>query len=356
MSNKKAPGIIKYLPGFIAVLAIAIPSVLLEKLIGARLPVSELFYAIVLGLAIGNIIDLPARYQAGITFAVKRILKWGIILMGIRLSFCELTTGGLQSLLVVVPCIVLALLTVYFIAKKLGLHEKLAILIGVGTAICGNSAIIATAPAIEAEDDHVAFAIATITLFGTIAVFLYPLIGRLFDMSDKLFGIWSGTAINDTSQVIAASGIYSEQAQNFATITKLTRNLFMAPVILGLSLFHIRRQAVDKSKKINYRKTIPWFVLGFVAMALVRTLGDAFQAMSEATMNSIVFYVKKIAGYCIVIAISGVGLKTRFSVMRKVGMKPFLAGLVAAVIMAGISIILIHMFGVHQPLAEECIK
>lgn len=336
----------KYLPGLTAAILVSAAAFLLKILIGKALPVSELFYAIVIGLIINNAFHIPTQCKAGIVFAVKRLLRWGIILMGIKLSFVELAKGGLQSLIVVTPCILLALILVYFVARKIGMHEKLAILIGVGTSICGNSAIIATAPAIEAEDDHVAFAVATITLFGTICVFLYPLIGCAFGMSDSLFGIWVGTAVNDTSQVVAASGMYSERAQEIATITKLTRNLFMAPVIISVSVMHLVHKSQRKFKEIDFKKALPWFVFGFILMAGARTVGDS--VIAQDTMGEIVKIIKTASKYCILLAISGVGMSTSFAAIKKVGIKPFAAGLAASIIMAGVSMILIHVFGVAK--------
>lgn len=345
MIQKTKTGIISYLPGLQAVLIVAVPSIVLKNYVLEKYPVSELFYAIIIGLIIKNVFGVPDQCRAGITFSVKKLLKLGIILMGIRLSFLQLVKGGANSLLVIVPCIILALTIVYYLSKKLGLHEKLGVLIGVGTCICGNSAIIATAPAIEAKEDDVAFAVATITFFGTIAVILYPIIGRLFHMSDALFGIWSGVAINDTSQVIAASGIYSEAAQNVATVTKLIRNLFMVPAILILGFIYARKNAAEGSRKVNYRKIIPWFVLGFVIMAIARTLVDHYQFIDPTTMKTAVKIVNRIAGYCIALAISGVGLNTSFGAIRKVGLKPLVAGFAAAIFMTCASMILIKIFG-----------
>ena len=340
MSEKKKFNVLTLIPGTLLVLAISIPAVYVHKLYK---PLSAVAIAIVVGVLIRNLFGLPEKCKRGTTFAVKRILRLGIVLLGVRLSFVEVLKIGGGALAIIVICITLAILVVRYISSRIGLPDRLGTLIGVGTSICGVSAIVATSPAIDAREEETAFAVATITLFGLLAVLLYPIIGRLVQMSDTFFGMWAGTAVNDTSQVVATGFIYSPEAGKIATVVKLTRNLFMAPVILILSYFYGMRSNRDRTgdmekKKINYKKTFPVFVLGFVGMSVLRTLG-VFPVEAISVL-------KTTASFLIVTAIAGVGLGTDFSSMKKMGLKPFYAGLSASVFMALVSFILISLFRV----------
>jgi len=332
------PRAIGLLPGLLLAAAVAIPSVLLHSLCK---PICSVAIAIALGLLVRNLTGLPAACQAGNKFVVKKVLRLAIILLGAKLSFLEVLKTGRSALLIVVCCIVISLLLVQCLARILKLPARLGTLLGVGTCICGNSAIVATAPAINAREEEVAFAVATITLFGTIAVFVYPLLGSLASMTQPVFGTWAGTAINDTSQVIAAGKIFGADALKIATVVKLTRNLFMAPVIVIMSFLYSRQKnSPAAGGKVNYIKTFPLFVLGFVAMAVLNTMG----VFSASAANAIV----KTSGYLIVISIAAVGLGTDLAAMKKVGLKPFYVGLAASIVMAGMSFGLIKLLIVTQ--------
>lgn len=329
--------IIILIPGLLLTVAVAIPSVGLHW---CYKPISAVAIAMLLGLFLRNAFGLPGVFSHGVGFAVTRLLKLAIILLGVRLSFVEILEIGAGSLIIVLSCITLSILLVQYISSLIKLPPRLGTLIGVGTSICGNSAIIATAPVIKAEDDEVAFAVATITFFGVMAVLFYPVAGHLLQMTDTTFGTWAGTAINDTSQVVTAGFIYSESAGNVATVVKLTRNLFMAPVIIIMGLLYNRGQA-EGSRKVgfNLKNAFPFFILGFIAMAILRTAG-VFPA-------EVVQLLKTISDFLIVVCIAGVGLNTSFKAMKNVGLKPFYMGLVASVVMGGVSFVLIKWFGIQ---------
>jgi uncharacterized integral membrane protein (TIGR00698 family) len=225
----------------------------------------------------------------------------------------------------------------------------LATLIGVGTAVCGNSAIVATAPVIGARDEEVSFAIATNTLFGTLAVFLYPFIGHALGMSDAAFGTWAGTAVNDTSQVVAAGFAYSEAAGKVATAVKLTRNALMGGVIVAMGLAYGRAAAAGADAGTGawmkrLKQSLPLFVVGFLFLALLNTLG-AVRALSNATGQDIPKVLQLIVKFLILVALSGVGLSTRFEAMRKTGLRPFYVGLATAAATATASLLIIRWFG-----------
>lgn len=324
------------LPGLILSSIIAISSIGIHKLYK---PVSAVAIAMIAGLLLRNFVTIPNICMPGIKFSVKRILRFAIILLGIRLSFLDVIQTGGEAIGIIVICILLTLFLVTFLAKKFNLPAKLGTLIGVGTCICGNSAIMATAPVIDAEDEDVSFAVATITLFGVLSVLTYPLIGHLLTMTDTKFGIWAGTAINDTSQVVTAGFIYSEPAGNIATVVKMTRNLFMAPVIIIMSILYSRSKTEQsQNNKIDWKKTFPLFVLGFVIMAILRTF--------SVFPPEIVGFIKETAGFLIVVAIAAAGMGTSFASMKKTGLRPFYVGLIASLIMGIASYALIQIFNV----------
>ena len=328
-------------PGVAAAVAVAV----VARVAARFLPhvVSEVLVAVLLGLVVANVWAMPKATGPGLRFAVQRILRLGIILLGVRLSLLDVARIGVRALGLIVVCMTLAFLFATLVGRRLGLPPRLALLIGVGTAVCGNSAIVATAPVIRAEDREVGFAVATITLFGTLAVFVYPLVGRLLGLTDPTFGVWSGVAVNDTSQVVAASAAYSPAARDVATVVKLVRNTLMAPLILLIAWWWSRQEATsDEAARQGALKAFPLFVLGFLAMALVRTLGlvDAPTAR----------WIDEGAKLCILVALAGVGLSTKLAQMRAVGATPFYLGFGTAALLAVVSLALIGAFGLGSAL------
>ncbi len=336
----------KYVPGLALILAISLPARFIQSqiLVNGKEVVSAVAIAIILGILIRNLVGIPDACKPGTSFAVKRILRVGIALMGAQLSLGQVLKTGAASVAVVAICIILAILVVRVVSMRMGMSDRLGTLLGVGTSICGVSAIVATAPVIEAREEETSLAVATITVFGLLAVLLYPLLGRLWGLTDTFFGTWAGTAVNDTSQVVATGLIFSQKAGEIATVVKLTRNLFMAPVIVALSWFYLnRRQAQGDSKGggkgIKLHQAVPVFVLGFVGMAVLNSLG----AFPPAVRNGI----QLVSQFLIVCALAGVGLETYVTAMRKIGLRPFYVGLCAAAFMAVVSFGLIRLIGIR---------
>jgi uncharacterized integral membrane protein (TIGR00698 family) len=335
----------KYLPGLTLLAALAAPAMLVQSRItvGGRTVVSAVAIAIVVGVLLRNLVGLPEACKPGVTFAVKRLLRIGIALLGAQLSLGQVLRTGAAAVLAVALCIVLAIVAVRFVSMRMGLSDRLGTLLGVGTSICGVSAIVATAPAIEARQEETSLAVATITVFGLLAVLIYPLLGRALGLTDGFFGTWAGTAVNDTSQVVATGLIFSQEAGEVATVVKLTRNLFMAPVIVVLSSLYLaraRRAGEVKAGKggVSLKTAVPGFVLGFLAMAVLNSLGAFPSPVLEA--------IKVASGWLIVIALAGVGAETHFGSLRTIGLRPFYAGLCAATFMAAVSFALIALFGI----------
>lgn len=321
--------------------------------------ISEVLIAVLLGVYLRNWARPGPRSAAGISFSIQRVLRFGIVLLGLRLSLQDVAATGLSALALVVICISVALLFTFLAARLLRVPARLATLIGVGTAICGNSAIVATAPVIEAREEEVSFAVATITLFGLLAVLIYPVIGHLAKFSDLAFGLWAGTAVNDTSQVIATGAAYSETALNVATVVKLTRNTLMAPAIVLIGLVYryaLQRRAGTASvavERFSFSKLIPGFVIGFLLMSLVRTLGvaggilpqDASSPGDLALAAAVLKGVDEVAKFAILMALAAVGLNTDLTGMRRIGYKPLLAGTCVALALALTSLGLILFSG-----------
>lgn len=324
--------------------------------------ISEILIAVLLGLVVRNFVAVDHRSEAGIKFAIQRVLRLGIILLGLRLSLQDVLATGLSALLLVVICIILGLTLAFAAGRLFNIPSRLAALIGVGTAICGNSAIVATAPVIEAKDEEVSFAIATITLFGLIAVIIFPWVGQLMGLSDRVFGLWAGTAVNDTSQVVAVGAAHSPLALNIATVVKLTRNTLMAPLIVLFGIAYRKGQQNRVSEKsigasrFSWSKLIPGFVLGFLLMSLLRSAGIALGWLPQnvAQPGQLVFAANilktldDIAKLAILMALAGVGLNTNLASIKKIGFKPLIVGLCVAILLATASLSLITLTPIGQ--------
>ena len=318
-------------PGLLAAVTVAIVARLVAGLLPTAL--SEVLVAVLLGIVVANSGLLPAASTPGIRLAVQRILRIGIILLGARLSLVDVAKIGTGSLLLVIATMTVAFTVALLVGRIARIPPRLALLIGVGTAVCGNSAIVATAPVIAAEEREVSFAVATITLFGTLAVFLYPLIGHALNLTSQVYGTWAGVAVNDTSQVVAASAAFSPEARDIATVVKLVRNTLMAPLIVLIAWWWARQQRVDVAEskvRAGALRAFPLFVLGFLFMALLRTFGVIGPSLAAP--------IDEVARACILVALAGVGLSTRLVQMRSVGPRPFYVGFGTAVVMSALSL------------------
>jgi uncharacterized integral membrane protein (TIGR00698 family) len=299
--------------------------------------------AILIGLVVGR---LPAIRTAGLgpglKFAAERLLRLGIVLLGAKLSVQQVAGIGLPAAAIIAVTMAAALTIVLVLSRLARVDSRLAVLLAVGAAVCGNSAVVATAPVISARARDVAYAVATITLFGTIAVFVYPLIGHTARLGDAVFGLWAGIAINDTSQVVAASAAYSPGAFEVATVVKLIRNTLMAPLLVAIAWTWNRRTGSSGDTRAGLRRSVPLFVLGFLALSALRSSGlvDAGLATTLETM----------ARALILVALSAVGLNVRIEELRLVGPRPLLIGLGAALAIGACTILAIVTFGLANGL------
>jgi uncharacterized integral membrane protein (TIGR00698 family) len=360
----RSPRFADILPG----LALAVLVGLAARFVHQHLPpaaqgaLGEVIFAVALGLLIGNAVALPLSLAPGIRFSFYSVLRAAIVLLGAGFSFQQVVAIGGKAVLMIAILMALALAAAHALGRWVRIPGRLATLIGVGTAVCGNSAIVATAPVIGARDDEVSFAVATNTLFGTAAVLLYPVIGRILGFSDAAYGTWSGTAVNDTSQVVAAGFAFSDQAGRIATAVKLTRNALMGLVIVGVGLAYARAGGGATVAPhgpgsspgalgtrtgglgTRIRQSIPLFVIGFLLMAALHSVG-LFRWLSGRIHADLDKIFGEAARAMILVALAGVGLSTRIAAMRRTGLKPFVLGFVVALATSGASLLLIRFLG-----------
>jgi uncharacterized integral membrane protein (TIGR00698 family) len=353
------------LPGVTLAVVVTVAAHYLNQLIkiimpAGQSPVGTIMIAILLGMIVKNTVGVPKRCNPGISFCLRKLLRLGIILMGIRLSIFAVAKIGALAVGIVVLCIAAALLFTSFIAKRLKLPERLGTLIAVGTGICGASAIVATSPGIEAKEEETAYAVATITIFGVVVMFAYPYLTHLIlALTHVQAGVFMGTAIHETAQVTGAGLMYDQlwikeavsgpTGADVAIVTKLVRNALMAAVIPLMVYVYTKSQLRMEARKINPLKLFPLFILGFITLAIVRSLGDHLIIRHRLfwDANSWDYFwhlVKHWSGNFLAVAMAGVGLGTGFKKLRELGLKPFFVGLIAAVFVGVISLVLVEIF------------
>lgn len=307
----------------------------------AHSPINGVPVAIVLGLLLCNTLGLPEVYKSGLRLCATTLLRTAIILLGLRLSLGVAAGIGGRALPVVALCITTALVLVPWLGRRAGLPHRLAALIAVGTGICGVTAIVATAPAIGAEEDEVSYAVACVAIFGMTAMLLHPLLAHLlFAGNVTATGIFLGTAIHDTSQVAGAALTYAShyhqpEVLNVATVTKLMRNLFLAGVVPLVVWRHARATHTAARGKPSWHAAFPLFVLGFVAMTLVRTVGDSastrpFGVLESGQWRHLLALAEAFSTAAITVVMAAIGLQTDFSRFRRLGVRPLLVGFAAA--------------------------
>ena len=312
-------------------------------------PISTVLIAILLGILMGNAFTPRPGMMVGLDFTQQYILKLGIIFLGIRLSFEELIKFGSIAIPLIICCIVGVLILVKLLIKKVSISSKMSYLIAIGTSVCGATAIVATAPVINAKKSEVAYAIANITLFGVIAMIVYPYFAEWYFDNDSLkIGLFLGTSIHETSQVAAAGLIYDQQfnspeTMNVATVTKLIRNTFLVIMIPLFAFLYNRGQS--RSKNYSILSIFPYFVLGFVGMIILRNAGDQvfLSTYNEIWINS-VQYIKASSKIFLTMAMAAIGLSTNLRDLKNMGYKPFVVGFIGMATVGMVSIITIELY------------
>ena len=351
--------IYRIFPGIFFSFIIAYAGIYLSNYIGSEVlnltksPISPIMLSIIIGLFIGNIIKIPSVFTEGINFSLKFILRLGIICLGIRLGLLDILKVGVIGIPLILACIIISILFVNYFCKLLKVPSKIGSLIAVGTSICGASAIVATSPAINADKEEVTYAIANITIFGIIAMFIYPFLAHYLFSGDELsIGLFLGTSIHETAQVAGAGLIYSEQyssptTMDIATVTKLVRNISMIVVIPFISYLYLKNSIDKKNTKPSIISMFPIFIIGFIIMGLIRSIGDygiqisnqAFGIFLDYQWQSIINYIKSLAEYSLAIAMAAVGVSTNLVSLRTLGVRPFYVGFSAAISVGFVSYI-----------------
>ena len=324
--------VMNIIPGFAAAVVLAFFARLVEGILPVHI-IGASVIALLVGMAI-NHFWCPASLKSGLKFTSKKILRVAIILLGASLNVNVILNVGKMSLMVMVFTLLTCFGGGYFIGKALGLNWKMSNLISAGTGICGGSAIAAIAPVIDAEDTDIAYAMSATFLFDMAMIVLFPIMGQALGLSDMAYGLWAGTAVNDTSSVVAAGYAFSEGAGDFATMVKLTRTLSIIPTVLVFTFINIRlkkkKNIASENKKVNVMKLFPWFIAGFLFLAAVNSLGLIPSAVSSAA--------KDISKFLMVTALAAIGLSTSFKDMKKSGAAPMLHGFIISALVVIVAI------------------
>lgn len=333
------------LPGVSLTFGLAVVATIIERSIPSQV-IGASVVALFLGIVINYFSDKPKVFDAGITFTAKKILRLAIVLLGTSLSIGTILNVGRLSLAVMFFTLLTCFGGGYFIGRALGLDWKLSNLISAGTGICGGSAIAALAPVIEAKDSDVAYAMSATFIFDMAMIVLFPLMGQALNMSDMAFGLWAGTAINDTSSVVAAGYTYSEVAGDFATMVKLTRTLVIIPTVLVFSWIQFKAKTAQNGiagekkerKKVSITSLIPWFIIFFVVMAILNSSGLIPPAVSDS--------LKTLSRFLMVMALGAIGLKTDLSEMKQSGINPMVHGFIISALVVIVALGVEYAMGI----------
>lgn len=334
----------RYALGILFTILLAYTGVFLSELVPYHLIGSSVF-ALLIGMLLNPYTSGHFSLQPGISFVSKHILRLAIILMGTTLSFSQVLNVGKYSIIVMCFTLFTAFAGGYFLGKLFGMNWKLSGLISAGTGICGGSAIAAIAPTIEADHKDIAYAISATFIFDILMVILFPIAGKYFGMSDMGFGLWTGTAVNDTSAVVAAGYAFSDAAGGFSVIVKLTRTLSIIPVVLIFSIINERintkKSFVNgeeiKRKPVNFKKIFPYFILLFLLMVGIKSTGLISDNSSD--------FIAKISKFLMVMALASIGLKTNFKEVSHSGYKPMLHGFIISLLVVVVSFVVQKFMG-----------
>ncbi|MCI8925547.1 MAG: YeiH family putative sulfate export transporter [Lachnospiraceae bacterium] len=335
--------------GILICLCIAIPSWFLGK----RFPIiGGAVIAILAGMIITLLIKNKSPFEAGIKFTSKKILQWAVILLGFGLNLNVILQTGKQSLPIILSTISTALVIAYILHKALHIPGKISTLVGVGSSICGGSAIAATAPVIDADDEEVAQAISVIFFFNVLAALLFPTLGKFLGfstISGEAFGIFAGTAVNDTSSVTAAASTWDNMwnlgsaTLDTAVTVKLTRTLAIIPITLVLAFIRTRREKGNGSeeKKVSIKQIFPMFILYFIAASVITTI-----AASAGIDSSVFAPIKELSKFFIVLAMAAIGLNTNIVKLIRTGGKPIIMGFCCWTGITAVSLLMQRILGI----------
>jgi uncharacterized integral membrane protein (TIGR00698 family) len=347
-------------PGYVAAILIAGAAYLVHYLpfapfriageLGVRRPVSPAIIAILLGAAARNVLRLPHAILEGCKGIVRKVIPITIVLTGFSLNLTSIEKVGARALLIILACIGVATGSAYWMGRMLKLWKRTALLIGAGTAICGNSAIVAVAPLIDATDEDLMLSMSTINLLGLPLMFLFPLAGAMLGLGDQAYGVWAGTSIHAVPQVVAAAFAFSPGAGSIATLVKLVRVALLAPFTFVLAIAYARRKRTG-GVQVRYSRLVPPFFWGFLAAALMNTLGlipalefhpvwRASGTFSFSTAGALV----DAGSLLLTLAMAAMGLEVDVHFLARVGGRALLTGVVSCLALCAASLVLIRLF------------
>lgn len=320
-------------PGLFLVSLVTATAFMLREIPGVA-TLSPLIIAILLGMMFRNVVGTSARAKAGVHFSMRKLLRIGIILLGLQLTAAQAAAVGVSGIAIIAASLIATFLFTKWLGGMLGVDAKLSELIAAGTSICGASAVLATNTVTDAHDEDVAYAVACVTVFGSIAMFVYPLLPGFLNLSTRSYGLWAGASIHEIAQVVAASFQDGQSAGEFGTIAKLSRVMMLAPVVLALGFIAARRSPGEQSTR---RKTIPlpWFVLGFVALVLLNSVIEMPAAVHAAA--------PLVTTVLLTMALAAMGLETDIRKLIAKGVRPALLGASASLFIALFSLALIML-------------
>ncbi|MGR3763945.1 YeiH family protein [Rossellomorea sp. NS-SX7] len=312
--------------GLVFILLISI----IAKVLGSWFPLAgSLLFAILIGVILRNTIELPNSWQPGIQFTIKKLLKVAIVFLGVGLSLLEIMEIGQSALWIIFISVTAGISVTYAVGKMLGIQTRLSLLIGIGTSICGATAISAVKGVIGAKENETAYALTTIVFFNLIAFISYPFIGHLLELSQAAFGIWAGVSVHDTSSAVAVGYSYGDRSGEVATTVKLARTLFLIPVMFLLP-FILKNETPSAS---SFKQAFPWFVLMFLGVSVLHTIG-VIPEFIEGILRSL-------SKFMIIMVMAAVGLQVSLKDLSNLGFKPLFTGLIASITCAVISLLFI---------------
>lgn len=321
--------LLQILPGVSLTAGLAFLAILIRSYLGLDF-FSSLTWAILLGMLVRNTVGVAQVYQPGITFSLKRILKLGIILLGMQLNLTQAISIGSTGLIVAVTSVFSTFFFTCWIGRRLKISKKLTQLIAGGTSICGAAAVVAIGTAIDSSDEDTAYAVALVTVFGAASMLIYPLLPVVLNLTPQAYGLWCGASIHEVVQAIAAAFETNPLSGEVATITKLSRVMLLAPITLLLGLSSVAR-AIQKPRKLP----IPWFVLGFIGLILVNSLNFIPETLRIAIID--------VNQFLLTTALAAMGLGTNIQCMKQLGIKPIYLGTISWLFISLISLGLIKL-------------
>lgn len=320
----------RYAPGLIATGALAALAMLAQRWIGVPY-LSPMVLAMVAGIILRNALGFAPALGPGVSLSVKKVLRTGIVLMGFQLTLGQLEGIGLHGILIVAVVLTSTFIFTKTMARVLGVDRKLGELIAAGTSVCGASAVIAVNTVTRGEDEDVAYAIACVTVFGTLSMLIMPVLGGALALAPESYGLWVGATVHEVAQVMGAAFTHGDAAGQAGTIAKLSRVLMLAPLILSLGALAQRREGASGG-----RAPMPWFVFGFIAVVILNSLTDVPLAATHALSHVTAFFLT--------MALAGMGLETHVAKLRKKGGRPLLLGAVAWIFVSTLGLTLVLLF------------